>query len=229
MQVRDMVQALTNQGHLVTYYIRPDGGLRITSIDGQRFSISGNAGNDAARKMLGTSLTAQQKSQRATAAVEAAKGHKVSPMKPKLTGKEKKTIKKLNRLLKKYKKKAIGMEQARQARGRKSSAKDFLKSLTAQAKRLLDIAYTGNIEWLEEWLDTRGLMPLVVEWLENNKEKGLVSDSALVQVQELTYKLFGNQMTEAEATEQALEFLNEGASRIKASVKGYWAGMRNED
>lgn len=229
MQVRDMVQALTNQGHLVTYYIRPDGGLRITSIDGQRFSISGNAGNDAARKMLGTSLTAQQKSQRATAAVEAAKGHKVSPMKPKLTGKEKKTIKKLNRLLRKMKKKIFGMEQARQARARKPTTKEFLQSLKSQTKRLLDIAYTGNVEWLIEWLYSKNIMKKVISWLNRNKTNNTIADSALVQVQEWAYKLLNGEISEAEAENSSLEVLREGASRIKASIKGYYSGIRNED
>ena len=67
MKLTELANALRKQGHNVTLYKRPDGGYRVSSIDGLKFSISGNTGNDYARGLLGDSLSAKQYEQRAKA------------------------------------------------------------------------------------------------------------------------------------------------------------------
>lgn len=60
MTTRQLVGQLKNQGYEVTYRIRSDGGVLITSINGQRFK--GATGNKFARSLLGVELS-QRRSQ----------------------------------------------------------------------------------------------------------------------------------------------------------------------
>lgn len=222
MQVRDMVQALTDKGHLVTYYVRPDGGLRITSIDGERFSISGNAGNERARKILGTSLSARQKSQRATAALEAKQGHLVTSQKPRLSKSEKKALKKANVALKKLGKEKIGAKQARQSRGRSTSTKEFVRKLKSQVRHHIGIAYSKNVEWLISWLELKRIFPKVREWLKDHISTSLISDSALASVHEEAYNVLNNIYDERTGEENSLRYLSEGKRRIESVLTGYF-------
>lgn len=64
MKLTEVANVLRKQGHTVTLYKRPDGGYRVSSIDGLKFSIGGNAGNDYARNLLGASLSRKQYEQR---------------------------------------------------------------------------------------------------------------------------------------------------------------------
>ena len=51
MTTRQLVNQLRNQGYNVTFYVRKDGGILITSINGERFK--GAKGNVYARSLLG--------------------------------------------------------------------------------------------------------------------------------------------------------------------------------
>lgn len=59
--VRQMVTQLKSQGYEVTYRIRKDGGILITSIDGQRFK--GASGNVRARILTGNVLSKRRTAQ----------------------------------------------------------------------------------------------------------------------------------------------------------------------
>lgn len=61
MTTRKIVEELEKQGHNVKVYERPDGGLRITEIDGIKFPSSNNKGNDFARNLLNEHLSEKQK------------------------------------------------------------------------------------------------------------------------------------------------------------------------
>ena len=63
MTTRQLVNQLREKGYNVTYYVRRDGGILITSIDGQRFK--GATGNIYARNILGVSFS-QRRSQQLT-------------------------------------------------------------------------------------------------------------------------------------------------------------------
>lgn len=63
MTTRQLVNQLREKGYNVTYYVRRDGGILITSIDGQRFK--GATGNVYARNILGVNLS-QRRSQQLT-------------------------------------------------------------------------------------------------------------------------------------------------------------------
>ena len=55
MTTRELVSTLINQGYKVTYRVRKDGGILITSIDGHKFK--GAEGNKVARWMTGEVLS----------------------------------------------------------------------------------------------------------------------------------------------------------------------------
>lgn len=61
MTTRKIVEELTKQHHKVKVYERPDGGIRITEIDGIKFLASNNKGNDFARNLLNVQLSEKQK------------------------------------------------------------------------------------------------------------------------------------------------------------------------
>ena len=61
MTMKKVVSELIKKGHKITYYVRKDGGILITSIDGKRYTAA--SGNAAARSMVGTTLSEARKSQ----------------------------------------------------------------------------------------------------------------------------------------------------------------------
>lgn len=61
MTTRKIAKELEKRGHKVKVYVRPDGGLRITEIDGIKFHSSNNKGNDFARNLLNVHLSEKQK------------------------------------------------------------------------------------------------------------------------------------------------------------------------
>ena len=61
MSTRQLVTVLQKQGHQVTYYIRKDGGVLITSIDGTKFK--GASGNKVARWMAGEQISQRRAQQ----------------------------------------------------------------------------------------------------------------------------------------------------------------------
>ena len=58
MTLRQIATQLQKAGHQITYRTRSDGGILITSIDGQRFK--GASGNILARKMTGQELSSSR-------------------------------------------------------------------------------------------------------------------------------------------------------------------------
>nr|DAE55103.1 MAG TPA: hypothetical protein [Caudoviricetes sp.] len=64
MRTISVIKSLRSQGHHVGYVTRADGGVRIYSVDGIKFSKSNSDGNNFAREFAGLNLTSKQYSQR---------------------------------------------------------------------------------------------------------------------------------------------------------------------
>ena len=71
MNLRDIVKQLRASGHKVGYKARKDGSIRITSIDGKKFSSKYSEGNKTARAMTGRTL-----SERKTRQLEKGRGQR---------------------------------------------------------------------------------------------------------------------------------------------------------
>lgn len=54
MTVRQIVRSLIEKGQTVDYYVRKDGSIRVTNLNGEKFSSRLSTGNDAARVLLET-------------------------------------------------------------------------------------------------------------------------------------------------------------------------------
>lgn len=64
MRTIDVVKALRSHSHRVSYVKRADGGIRIYSVDGIRFSKTNSDGNNYARELADLNLSSKQFSQR---------------------------------------------------------------------------------------------------------------------------------------------------------------------
>ena len=76
MTTRQLVDTLQKSGHQVTYRIRKDGGVLITSIDGQSFK--GATGNKVARFILGETIS-QRRMQQLTTITHRRKQKRTTP------------------------------------------------------------------------------------------------------------------------------------------------------
>ena len=63
MTLRNIVNALRSQGHRVRFVERKDGSIRVTRVDGQRFSARLSTGNKVARAMAGQTLSERRSRQ----------------------------------------------------------------------------------------------------------------------------------------------------------------------
>lgn len=177
MTIKKVVEALRAQGHKVKVYIRPDGGQRITKIDGIKFSVSGNEGNDFGRGLIGDTLTKKQYEQRRTIQPLAQEGKQatitpfyVNKKGRKVTRKnakkpqsltirkgdtaQEKAIKRRIRKLRKKLKEHGQKTTAKILRGRikRYGLEDTLKVLANKTRKDAGIAYPASVESYEDYL-----------------------------------------------------------------------------
>lgn len=177
MTIKKVVEALRAQGHKVKVYVRPDGGQRITKIDGLKFSVSGNEGNDFGRGLIGDTLTKKQYEQRRTIQPLAQEGKQatitpfyVNKKGRKVTRKnakkpqsltirkgdtaQEKAIKRRIRKLRKKLKEHGQKTTAKVLRGRikRYGLEDTLKVLANKTRKDAGIAYPASVESYEDYL-----------------------------------------------------------------------------
>lgn len=241
MTALSLANALIAQGHSVTTYTRPDGGIRIVSIDGMRFPKSSAEGNNQARSMLGQGqLSASQKAQRATAGALSFEMHKATPSMPRLTKPQKKKLAKLNRMAAKVGADKTSRKQARQNIGRhQGKTSDLWQSIGHKIQHHQDVSYMGDVTWFLGELQGKDVMPKTREFLakalgiaddpeeiDNSKYKYNISDTALKAAHEWYYKIGKDGVTEAQADEEALAILKAGTKRIAAANKQFFKSMK---
>lgn len=177
MTIRNVINELKNRGYNVSFYVRKDGGIRITRINGQTFR--GSSGNIQARTMVGTTLSVRR--QRQLAKLETPKG-KGSYNKRRREALDEATIKRIQKIQRQFKKtkKEDGFPTRRNYRW-------VLKHLgREEAERLLGqadlysrgIAYSENVQHLIDRLSLdadklkakeRALVQNVIDKLESMK------------------------------------------------------------
>ena len=228
MQVKGIVEALIKSGNKVKYHIRPDGGIRITEINGIGYSAGGAKGNQAARKMLNVALSAPQRSQRYAAGTLTLLSHKRSAAYPSLTKQEKKKLRKLSRIAKKVGSPRIGSKQARLSKGRhQGSLADYIASQKNNFTHALDIAYPASVDWN---------VAIFSDWSDGQLEKSIAfliryrttqSDSAMSHAREILYRTKNDvELSKKDAAalwqtadNEILEILKEGHARISFNIK----------
>lgn len=226
MKVLSLVTELTAAGHSVNFIQRPDGGIRITGIDGRQFSSGGSKGNETARRILEKGeLSKSQRSQRAEAGLLTVEAHKYTNKKiEKLTKREKKELRKLNRISKKRGGVRVGMKQARQSKiGQKGKTKELFRSLKNQIRHAMDIMYAKSINTWRQWIEQdHPELVKTIAFLRNPANSNYTSETSIQTVRDLIYNN-DNHVTNY-TTEQLDQYcrdaLEEGKSRIKKMISG---------
>ena len=101
MSMRQVVDMMRNVGYKVSFYVRKDGGIRITKIDGRTFR--GSSGNVRAREIVGTQLSERRTKQLSKLTTPKGKGSYDKRRKRKLDEDVIKRIQKIQRQFKKTK------------------------------------------------------------------------------------------------------------------------------
>lgn len=149
----EAIKLAQEQGHIIEFYKRKDGGYRITSVDGKKYK--GSEGNQAVRKITGKgALSGKQK-------IALSKGRaKIS--KGKLSKKESKKFAKINKVRKKVGLSPIKKIKARKVKKSKSGKKkldDMMDRMTNAIKKKLGFANEGNITSLIAQLTLESTTP----------------------------------------------------------------------
>ena len=105
MTLRNVIKLLRRSGIKVSYRARKDGSIRVTSINGRRFSAQYSEGNKQARLMAGVTLSErrarQLEGERERIAKRIAKGKPRKPRVPKLNPEVQRALRKAQRLIRK--------------------------------------------------------------------------------------------------------------------------------
>lgn len=147
MTMRELVTNLQANGHKVTYNVRRDGGIRITSLDGIKYT--GSNGNKVARALTGATLSTRREAQ--LKKIRTKKGNwghrkRVNPLPDDVV----KRIRKIQRLMRKNEINRTGIVTQRNYRYvLKTEGKEEADRRLAQAERYaLGLAYTENVDAL---------------------------------------------------------------------------------
>lgn len=183
LTVRQQVEKLRKEGHVVKTYERSDGGIRVIELDGRKFDKSDSKGNDAVRKATGQSLSKRQRSQRK-------KANRAG-----LSESESKAVTEANRLLKKRGKKPIRRREVAKSK-KKHGWKDTKKKIDNTVRHAAGLAYPANVDY---WADACRRMGFddLADILEKNRNA--MTEERLRELIELFYKLHNGQVSEQEA------------------------------
>ena len=153
MTMREIAEMLNQLGNEVKYTIRKDGGIRITYINGQRFT--GSTGNTIARQMVGASLSeARRISLEKIKTPKGKWGHKKLDIVP---DEVKKEIRRVQRLYRKQGVKA-GIPTLRKYRAnlKMYGVEEAQRKLRQTARYGLGLAYEENVYHLASRVEMDG-------------------------------------------------------------------------
>ena len=184
MSMRQVVDMMRNVGYKVSFYVRKDGGIRITKIDGRSFK--GSSGNVRAREIVGTQLSERRARQLGKLKTPKGKGTYDKRRKKKL---DKDVVKKIHKIQRQFNK------TKSEGKPTQSNYRWVLEHFgKAEADRLLSqsdlysrgIAYDTNIDHLKDRLTSdaeklpqrdQNLVQKVVDRLE--EMKGVLKEKTL--------------------------------------------------
>ena len=152
MTTRQIVSRLQQEGYSITYYIRKDGGILITSIDGVKYT--GAKGNAIARSMIGSALSERRARQLKT----------IAPEKAGITESMKKQLAKTQRQWRKrfpherYHKPSVGRPTAKKLREaiKRGGETEAQKILGEWERYASGKAYSKNVEHLASYIEEYG-------------------------------------------------------------------------
>lgn len=175
------IELAKEQGHIIEYKKRKDGGVRVTKVDGVQFSSKSSKGNSAVRSLTGGKLSVKQ-----------AKALKISGKRAKSKSVSKSITKEFRKLNKAREK--VGLKKVKKAdllkSQRKKGAKESRQMLDRMEKAIkykLNFAYTMNVAGFVSQLEDALHVPnkvdqtynfyKVIDLIENNIN--YISENAL--------------------------------------------------
>lgn len=167
MTLRSIVQKLREEGHRVSYRVREDGSIRVTSIDGRKFAAKYSEGNAEARLIAGAPLSERRTRQlqrgRTTRAANLAKKAK-APKKAPLPTEIRKALRRAQRLIRK-KGKSTGTITAENVRYNIETygEEEALARLNATSRYYQGYAYELNVRHLADRMSDDGYKLDVME------------------------------------------------------------------
>ena len=193
MTIREIIKVMKDVGYNVSFYVRKDGGIRITKIDGQRFT--GSKGNVRAREITGERLSERRTKQLEKIAPTPSMKGKGTYNKRRKTKLDKDTEKEIARLQRKYRREGTkGQPTKRNYRWvmehyGKKEADRLLKQADLYIRGL---AYSENIDALIGRLASdkskikneseKSLIDIIIKKLENMK--GVLKETTLSEILE---------------------------------------------
>ena len=147
MRIKEVITELEKLGMSISFYKRKDGGIRITRINGERYT--GSTGNQKAREIVHAPLSELQTRALKKLSTPKGKGSYNKRRKPQLDEETKKKIKKLQALYRKSGKKEGKPTQRNYKYILKTKGKAEADRLLRQSeRRILGLAYTENVDAL---------------------------------------------------------------------------------
>jgi hypothetical protein len=207
MNVREMIGALISKGYSVTSYVRPDGGVRITSINGQRFEKSSAQGNQMARLLLSVRMTKSQIKQRRLA--------RKAITKP-LTKSQKRILRRANKVRELTNQKKYSLINARKSL-KYQSFKELRRALRNANLHKLGFAYKANVEWFLGVLQESDTMYDTQKFL--IRYSNTISDDSLTQAHEIFYRWQEGRISMEAADQEAVAVLKAGREDLRTSMK----------
>ncbi|MBO7713330.1 MAG: hypothetical protein J6S85_07140 [Methanobrevibacter sp.] len=194
MTIRQVIKLMQSVGYDVSFYVRKDGGIRITKINGTSFT--GSKGNIRAREIVGEKLSEARSRQLKKLETPKGKGNYNKRRKKKLSTSVEKEIARLQRLRRQRIKKTgedIGMVSKRNYRYvlEHYGKKEADRLLREAELYLRGIAYTENINALIGRIksdadkiskDEKALVQEIIDKLESMK--GILKESTLSKILE---------------------------------------------
>jgi len=217
MTVEEIVAGLRAGGHTIGIYVRPDGGIKVVSLDGRVFSASGSKGNEAARTLAQQGqLSEAQRKQRAMAAAKAKEGHAVTLAKPRLSKGERKRLRRLNRLAKKVGAPSVGAREARERKGSHGGkTKDLWNSMRNNLRKASGVGFKAYAVWLFERFDHYLVFPKTSAFLKSHMNS--ITYMSLEEIHTIFYSWLSGKDMRAEAMidEEMLGIAREGHRQAK--------------
>ena len=146
----NIVKLLEQQGHRVQYFVRKDGSIRITKLDGR--SYSGSAGNIAAREMAGFTLSeARSKQLEKIRSNKGEFGHRRKSVLPE------ELVKKIRRVQGIWRRNKVKAEGHVGRRGVRYTLEHYgyeeaMRQLNEQERYARGLAYSENIKWITDYI-----------------------------------------------------------------------------
>lgn len=201
----ELKNELESRGYKVTYYRRPDGGIRITSINGVKYKLS--EGNTAAKILTG----ARYLSKKEVAQRKKASPYAYSKSLPKLTKKEIKFVRHYNRLVKKMKSGVKVKLKTARVNKAKFGFRETKKSMSHALFHGMGIAYSLDVEAFQNkliatnFLDAARAIEKSITY--KNKGHAAIMDTSLIKEMDYWYDL--KKGIEGRTEAELVEIINE--------------------